>query len=164
MVYLHCKQKVSKMLYEEINSKIAIAMKKRDLQLLNTLKLMKSEIVKNEKNGVEINDSNVLKILSKMVSQREDSIKQYAKAKREDLVENERKEKEIIETFIPDTPSDDEIKDWTNKCIETYLLDKSGDYLLSMKDIKPVMTIVREKYPTISGKFVSQIITDIINK
>ena len=65
------------MLYTEIDKLIANAMKERNIELLNVLKLIKSELVKAEKDGVTLDEVSETKILLKMLSQREDSIRQY---------------------------------------------------------------------------------------
>lgn len=150
------------MLYKRIEENIPKAMKSRDVRLLNVLKLIKSELVRSEKNGILMNDENVVKILSKMVSQREDSIKQYNLAKREDLAKDEEYEVSIIKSFMPEEPSDDEVNEWTNKCIDAYIASKGNTYTLSMKDMKPIMSMVKEKYTVVNGKTISQIIKDRI--
>ena len=65
------------MLHTEIDKHIAFAMKERNMDLLNVLKLIKSEFVKAEKDGVTLDEISETKILLKMLSQREDSIPIY---------------------------------------------------------------------------------------
>ena len=83
------------MLYFELNRMILDAMRSKDNDRVNILRLIKNELVRKEKDGVTINDSVEATVLNKMVSQREDSIEQFAKANRMDLVE-----KETIEELI----------------------------------------------------------------
>ena len=135
------------MLHTEIDRLIANAMKERNIELLNVLKLIKSELVKAEKDGVTLDEVSETKILLKMLSQREDSIRQYVDGGRKDLADNEQKEIDIIKQFVPEQPTDEEIEEYTRTCISTYVLTKKAGESLSMKDMKPLMNIVKEKYP-----------------
>lgn len=152
------------MLYTEINKLIANAMKERNIELLNVLKLIKSELVKAEKDGVTLDEVSETKILLKMLSQREDSIRQYVDGGRKDLADNEQKEIDIIKQFVPEQPTDEEIEEYTRTCISTYVLTKKEGENLSMKDMKPLMNIVKEKYPSANGKIISKVLGSFIKK
>lgn len=99
-----------------------------------------------------------------MVSQREDSIKQYIIGNRQDLVENEQRELNIIKGYIPKQPTEEEIIEHTSAIMTAYKVTKEEGYKLSMKDMKPILNIVQEKYPSVNGKIVSKVLQDIINK
>ena len=152
------------MLHTEIDKHIANAMKERDMDLLNVLKLIKSEFVKAEKDGIVLDDVSETKILLKMLSQREDSIRQYVDGGRKDLADNEQKEIDIIKQFVPEQPSDEEIEEYTRGCISAYVLTKKAGESLSMKDMKPLMNIVKEKYPSANGKIISKVLGSLIKK
>ena len=152
------------MLYTEIDKLIANAMKERNIELLNVLKLIKSELVKAEKDGVTLDEVSETKILLKMLSQREDSIRQYVDGGRKDLADNEQKEIDIIKQFVPEQPTDEEIEEYTRTCISTYALTKKEGENLSMKDLKPLMNIVKEKYPSANGKIISKVFGSFIKK
>lgn len=152
------------MLHTEIDRLIANAMKERNIELLNVLKLIKSELVKAEKDGVTLDEVSETKILLKMLSQREDSIRQYVDGGRKDLADNEQKEIDIIKQFVPEQPTDEEIEEYTRTCISTYVLTKKAGESLSMKDMKPLMNIVKEKYPSANGKIISKVLGSLIKK
>lgn len=152
------------MLHTEIDKLIANAMKERNMDLLNVLKLIKSELVKAEKDGVTLDEVSETKILLKMLSQREDSIRQYIDGGRKDLADNEQKEIDIIKQFVPEQPTDEEIEEYTRTCISTYVLTKKEGENLSMKDMKPLMNIVKEKYPSANGKIISKVLGSFIKK
>lgn len=152
------------MLYTEIDKHIANAMKERNIDTLNALKLIKAELVKAEKDGIKLDDVSETKILLKMVSQREDSIRQYIDGNRKDLADNEQKEIDVIKQFIPEQPSDEDIENYTRATITAYVLSKAECYKLSMKDMKPIMSIVQEKYPSANGKIISKILASLVNK
>jgi len=151
----------------QIDELIKDAMHQKNRELLNVLKLIKAEFLKKQtepgRKEKELNDEEQTKILLKMASQREDSIKQYTNGGRQDLADAERKELQIIEQFTPKQPTDDELADYTCNIIQQYVKDKTEGYKLSMKDMKPIMTMVKEKYPTANGKIVSQTLQKAIN-
>jgi uncharacterized protein YqeY len=147
----------------DINKYIAEAMKKRERERLDTLKLIKAELVKAEKDGITLDDAKETKILIKMVEQRKDSISQYIKGGRNDLAEAEQKEIDVINEFIPEQPTDEDIEKYTNDAITHYIEQNDSDYLISMKDMKAILSMVQEKYPMANGKIVSKVLKDRIN-
>ena len=148
----------------DINKEIAEAMKKRDREKLDTLKLIKTELVKVEKSGVTIDDAKEVSILLKMIDQRKESIAQYINGGRSDLAECEQKEINVIKQYIPEQPTDDEIADYTKDAIKHYIEQNDADYMVSMKDMKTILSMVQEKYPTANGKIVSNVLKEYINK
>ena len=114
----------------DINKLIADAMKSHDRERLETLKLIKSEIVKVEKSGETIDDAKELKILLKMIDQRNESIKQYKNAGRQDLADEEQREINVISQFIPAQPSDEEIAACTKNCIKEFVAMNDSDWKL----------------------------------
>jgi hypothetical protein len=147
----------------DINKYIAEAMKKRERDKLDTLKLIKAELVKAEKDGIKLDDAKEAKILIKMVEQRKDSISQYIKGGRNDLAEAEQKEIDVIKEFIPEQPTDEEIEKYTNDTITHYIEQNDSDYQVSMKDMKAILSMVQERYPMANGKIVSKVLKDRIN-
>ena len=150
----------------QIDELIKDAMHQKNRELLNVLKLIKAEFLKKQtepgRKTKELTDEEQTKVLLKMASQREDSIKQYIDGGRQDLADAERKELEIIKRFIPKQPTDEELADYVTEVIKDYLSVNGGN--LSMKDMKPIMNIVKEKYPTANGKIVSQTLTKVISQ
>ena len=147
---------------EILNNKIKEAMINKNASELNTLRLIKSEFTKAEKDGVEINDTTSFKILNKMVSQREDAYNQYIKADRNDLAENEMTEMNVIKSFMPKQPSEEEIVSEVKKTIEEYISSKEDGFKISMKDMKTILTTVQTTYPTVNGKIVSEVLKSYI--
>lgn len=139
------------MIYNQLNSLIAEAMKNKDNDRVNVLRLIKSELVKKEKEGKELNEQIETNVLMKMVSQREDSIAQFTKANRMDLVENETKELNIIKEFAPKQVSDEDIIAETEKVISVM-------GTVTMKDMKNILAEVQKVYPTANGKIISQVV------
>lgn len=147
----------------DINKRIAEAMKSKDREKLNVLKLIKAELVKAEKDGITLDEAKEAKILMKMVDQRKESISQYIKGGRNDLAESEQKEIDIIEKYIPEQPTDEEIEKYTNDAINAYIEQIGLTYKVSMKDMKAILSMVQERYPMASGKIVSNVLKNRIN-
>lgn len=144
----------------QIDELIKDAMHQKNRELLNVLKLIKAEFLKKQtepgRKTKELTDEEQTKVLLKMASQREDSIKQYIDGGRQDLADAEKKELEIINEFTPKQPTDEELSEFVGGVIAGYKLTKGDDYKLSMKDMKPIMDFVKKKYPTANGKIISQ--------
>lgn len=141
------------MLYFELNRMILDAMRSKDNDRVNILRLIKNELVRKEKDGVTINDSVEATVLNKMVSQREDSIEQFAKANRMDLVEKETIELNLLKEYAPKATSIEDIEVKVKNIIDSF----GEGYVLSMKDMKTVMNGVKSVYPTANSKDISDI-------
>lgn len=146
------------MLSTKIDNLISESLKNQDHNRLSVLRLIKAELVKKEKDGVKLDEKSEGVILQKMISQREDSIKQYNSAGRKDLVESETIELNIIKEYAPKQVSDDEIKNKAREVIN----DLSKSKQITMKDTKEIISIVQETYPTANGKIISQVIKEFI--
>ena len=146
------------MLSTRIDNLISESLKNQDHNRLFVLRLIKAELVKKEKDGVKLDEKSEGMILQKMISQREDSIKQYNSAGRKDLVESETIELNIIKEYAPKQVSDDEIKNKAREVIN----DLSKSKQITMKDTKEIISIVQETYPTANGKIISQVIKEFI--
>lgn len=139
------------MLKDEINTLIMESMKAHNKIRTETLRLIKSELVKAEKSK----DYNETKVILKMIAAHKDSISQFKG--RQDLIDKEQAELDIIQEFAPKEVSVEEIKEYTLSIINNIPN-------ISMKDMKQVLSAVQAKYPTANGKIVSDILKSYINK
>ena len=140
------------MLYNQLNSLIAEAMKNKENDRVAVLRLIKAELLKKEKEGKPLDETIEASVLMKMVSQREDSINQFKQANRMDLAENEQKELDIIKEIAPKQVSDEDIT------IETEKVIANMGGTVTMKDMKNILAEVQKVYPTANGKLISQIV------
>lgn len=145
------------MLYDNLNNLLSQAMKDRDNIKVDTLRLIKSELTKYVKDGNSLDDVAEIKILNKMISQRKDSIEQFKLVNRIDLIEKEENEIKVIKEFIPEEPSEEEVTKYIIQIIEGYKEEIAPENI-SMKHMKPILSKVNVKYPTINGKIVSEIL------
>ena len=151
----------------QIDELIKDAMHQKNRELLNVLKLIKAEFLKKQtepnRASKELSEDEQFKVLMKMAAQRKDSIEQYEKGGRSDLAENEKKELEVINSYLPKEASEEEIIACTKETADAFKTSKGDSYMLSMKDMKDIMAIVKAKYPTANGGLVSKTYKDYIS-
>ncbi|HYJ45896.1 MAG TPA: GatB/YqeY domain-containing protein [Pyrinomonadaceae bacterium] len=98
-------------LKERIVSDMTAAMKAKDAARLSTLRMVKASVMNREiEKGGELTDEEMTKALQSLVKQRRDSIEQYEKAARPELADKERAEIEVIEAYLPQAASREEIE------------------------------------------------------
>ena len=148
-------------LKKQIEEKLNVALKAKDKNTYPTLRLAVSaikdaEIANRTKSQKEMSDSEVTSILKKMIKQRNESCEVYKKAGRNELLENEKKEIEVISFFLPKQLSDEETKKICEEAIKS-----SG--ASSMMDMGKVMGILKSKNAdTLDFSKVSSIIKDLL--
>ncbi len=103
------------MLHQRLDVDLKNAMRSKDATRIHTLRLIRAalqqtEIQKRVEGDSDLSEEEVLAVLQKQAKQRKDSIDQYARAGREDLVATEREELAIIEEYLPRQASDEEIR------------------------------------------------------
>ena len=127
------------MLKQRIQDDVKDAMKAKDKPRLATLRLVTAAIKQREVDErIEMDDTQVLAILEKMIKQRRDSIAQYEQAGRTELAAQEQSEIQIIQAYMPEGLSDDEIA----ALIDTAIADSGAS---SMKDMGKVMGQLKPK-------------------
>jgi uncharacterized protein YqeY len=97
-------------LRDKVNADIASAMKAKRAARLSALRMMKTAITnKGIEKGHDLDDAEVLQVLASLVKQRRDSIEQFSKAGRTDLVDKETAEISVLEEYLPPAASPEEI-------------------------------------------------------
>jgi uncharacterized protein YqeY len=97
-------------LREQLNEDIKSAMKAREAERLNALRLMLAAVKQREVDErVTLDDAGVVSVVEKMIKQRRDSIAQFEKAARADLADKERFEISVIEAYLPRQMSQQEL-------------------------------------------------------
>src|SRR3954465_6195854 len=97
-------------LKEQIVADMTAAMKAKDTARTSTLRMVKAAIMHREKEGGDaLTDEDVTKLLRSQMKQRRDSVEQYQKAGRQDLVDKEQAELAIIEAYLPQAASQADI-------------------------------------------------------
>lgn len=149
-------------LRKKIEAKLNETLKAKDKNTYPTLRLVVSaikdaEIAGRTKGQKELLDSDITSILKKMIKQRNESCDVYKKAGRNELLESETKEIEVISAFLPKQLSEEETKKICEDAIKS-----SGSS--SMKDMGKVMGILKSKHAdTLDFSKVSSIIKKLLN-
>ena len=149
-------------LKKQIEEKLNEALKAKDKNTYPTLRLVVSaikdaEIAARSKGQKEMSDSELTAILKKMIKQRNESCDVYKKAGRNELLENETKEIEVINAFLPKQLNEAE----TKKICEEAIKSTGAS---SMKDMGKLMGVLKSKHAdNLDFSKVSSIIKELLN-
>jgi len=153
------------------NKKVNLLKEKRDNQEIakvdaniNSLVFIKSELIKeNKSKEYHLSKEEELKLLSKMAKVREDNIKTYKEQNRNDLLELETNELNILNEFLPKMPTKEELVEFISTKIDEYLASQGEGYSLSMRDMGKIKPIVTSVYNTIDGGMIKDVLMSKIN-
>ena len=141
-------------LLSDIKQDLKQAMLDKNVLVRDTIRMFLSEVQRFEiDNKEEVDDSKALQIINKMIKQRNDSISQFKNGGRNDLVEKEEKEVDILSKYKPAQLSDEEITSKVKEAIE-----QSG--ATSMQDMGKVMGILKSLSGSADMGLVSKIVKD----
>jgi len=143
----------------KIVSDLTAAMKAKDADRLSTLRMVKANLMNRQiEKGSELTDEEVTKALQSLVKQRRDSIEQYNNAGRSELAEKEAAEITVLEEYLPQPASADEID-----AAVTAAVAETG--ASSMKEMGAVMKAVAAKLvgKSVDGKTVSEAVKSKLN-
>tara|TARA_B100000809_G_scaffold65879_1_gene62527 strand:- start:162 stop:620 length:459 start_codon:yes stop_codon:yes gene_type:complete len=132
-------------LREKINQQFNTALKNKNKALVSTLRLIVAAIkerdIANRKGGKkeEVKDQEIIKVLQKMKKQRQDSASLYEKGGRQELLNVEKAEIEVIDTFLPKQLNEEETKKICKEIIESIGAS-------SIKDMGKIMGSLKKKH------------------
>ena len=145
------------MLRETLDSDLKDAMRNKEALRRTVLRTMLSEIRNAEINSqTTLDDEGIISVLTKQVQQRKDSVEAYIAANRQDLVDKETEEINIISVYLPDQLPPEEIEE----IIKAAILETGASSLSDMGKVMGfVMPQVRGRA---DGKIVNTIVTEIL--
>ena len=121
----------------KISEDVKLAMRSKDRDRLAALRLILAAFKQKEVDDrITLDDQQSTAILDKMAKQHRDSIEQFGQANREDLIKKEQQELEIIESYLPEKLSENEI----NSLIQNAISSTSAN---SLKDMGKIMAILK---------------------
>jgi len=127
----------------QISEDMKNAMRAKDSARLGTIRLLQAAIKQREVDErIELDDSNVIAVIEKMLKQRRDSIAAYESANRNDLADVEKFEVSVLHTYLPQQLTEDEIKD----ILEKVVVDTGA---AGIKDMSKVMAAIK---PLVAGR------------
>ncbi len=127
-------------LSDRINNDLKEAMKSKDSFRLSVIRMVKGAMQLAKPNPrEELTDDDVITVISKQIKMRNDSIKEFEAAGRSDLVEQNKKEIEVLNTYMPKQLSEEELTEIIDKVFEEVKPTSQKDMGLIMKNISPLV-------------------------
>ncbi len=142
-------------LKETLLQDLKTAMKDKDTIRKNTIQLVRAGVLQIEKdNHVELEDDGVLDVIAKELKKRRDSLPEFEKSGRTDLIENLNKEIEVLLGYLPEQLTEDEIQ----KIVEETIAETGA---ATMKDMGKVMGAVSSK---VKGRADNRVVSGYVKK
>jgi len=147
---------------ERIGKDIIAAMKAKDEHVLTTLRMVKSALRSKEIDKRQpLTDAEEAQILTTLIKQRRESVESFSKGGRPELAEKERLEIAMIEGYLPQSASEDEVRALVEGAIKT-LTDDSGGVKLGPRDMGAAMKVVQQRIQAgglrADGRMVSEMV------
>ena len=143
---------------EQLLNELKDAMRNKDELRKNTITMLRSAILQVEKdNQKELNDEEIQIIVSKEVKKRKESIDDFVKGDRLDIVEELNKEIEILSKYLPEQLSEEEVEKLVKESIEKVQATSAKDMGKVMQDLRPKTSGKAD------GKLVSDIVKNLLS-
>lgn len=145
------------MLKEKLLEDMKNSMKDKNVVRKNVIQMVRAAILQVEKdNNIEIDDNRILEIIAKEVKKRNDSISDFEKAKREDLINQAKEEIRILNEYLPKQLSKEEL---TTKLKE--IIEELG--ATSMKDMGNIMKTAKAKLgASADGRMINEVVKELL--
>ena len=145
------------MLKEKLMEDLKNSMKNKNEIRKNTVQMVRAAILQIEKDkGIQVEDDKILEIIAKEVKTKKDALKDFEKAKRQDLIDQTNKEIEILQEYLPKQLTKEEIKEKLEKII-------SDLGATSMKDMGAIMKEAKSQMGASSdGKTINEVAKEIM--
>lgn len=142
-------------LKETLLQDLKAAMKDKDTIRKNTIQLVRAGVLQIEKdNHVELDDDGVLDVIAKELKKRRDSLPEFEKSGRKDLIDNLNREIEVLLGYLPEQLTEDEIQ----KIVEETIAETGA---ATMKDMGKVMGAVSSK---VKGRADNRVVSGYVKK
>lgn len=142
-------------LKQKLQEDLKTSMKNKDTLRKSVITLIRSSIKQVEVDKrIELNDDDVIDIISKQLKQRNDTLEQFLDAGREDLVEETRSEIEVLKEYLPQQLSEEELNEIVKQTI-------SEVGATSMKDMGKIMSVIKPKTKgRADGKLINKLVKE----
>lgn len=142
-------------LKDKLTADLKTAMREKDTNKKNTVTMIRAAIKQLEVDQrIEADDAKITEIISKQMKEKKQALAEFEKAARQDLIDQTKKEMEILLEYLPKQLSQDEVLDLVKKVVE------EGGYS-SKKDIGKIM---KDVMPKIKGVADGKMVQEAINK
>ncbi len=145
------------MLKEKLLEDLKNSMKEKNEIRKNAIQMVRAAILQVEKdNGITLEDEKITEIIAKEVKKRKDSLEDYKKSDRQDIIEQVEQEIKILSEYLPEQLSKEQIKEIVEKIIEEVQAN-------SMKDMGKVMKLAKEKIGvSADGKAINEVVKELL--
>nr|MBP3681231.1 GatB/YqeY domain-containing protein [Clostridia bacterium] len=145
------------MLKEKLLEDLKTAMKEKNVNRKNTVQMVRASILQVEKDKkIELNDDQILEVIAKEFKKRNDSLADYEKSGREDLINQIKEEMAVLEEYLPKKLSEEELTEKIKVII-------SNVGATSMKDMGKIMKQAKEELGvTADGKMINEIVKKLL--
>ncbi|HHY76901.1 MAG TPA: GatB/YqeY domain-containing protein [Clostridiales bacterium] len=131
------------------------AMKEKDNIRKNVITMVRAGILQIEKDKkIELDDEGVLEVIAKAVKQRKDSLPEYEKSNRPDLVENLKREIDILMSYLPQQLSEDELDNIVTQTI----------YEVGAQSAKDMGQVMKALMPKVKGRADGRLVNELVKK
>ena len=146
------------MLKEKLLEDLKSCMKEKNVVRKNVIQMVRAAILQVEKDKhIELNDDQIIDIIAKESKKRKDSLEDYEKSGREDLINEIKEEIEILAEYLPKQLSVEEVEEIVKEVIK-------DEGATSMKDMGKVMKAAKEKIGAASdGKTINEVVKQLLN-
>ncbi len=146
------------MLKEKLLEDLKLAMKEKNVNRKNTVQMVRASILQVEKDKkIELNDEQILEVIAKEFKKRNDSLADYEKSGRQDLINQIKEEMAVLEEYLPKKLSEEEL---TEK-IKQYISETGAT---SMKDMGKIMKLAKEQLGvTADGRMINEIVKKLLS-
>ena len=145
------------MLKEKLLEDLKNSMKEKNINRKNVVQMVRAAILQKEKdNNIELNDEQIMEIISKECKKREDSLEEYKKADRADLIKQIEEEINVLKEYLPQKMEKAQIEKIVKEIIE-----ETG--ASSMKDMGKVMKVAKEQIGTAAdGRSINEVVKELL--
>lgn len=127
-------------MYERIKTDIVAAMKEKDMLKLQTLRGIKGDTDKEHiDKKVEITDDLVLTMISRGIKSRKESITEFEKGNRQDLIDKTEEEIKLLQTYLPEQMTEEELNKTIDEVFEKVKPQSEKDMGQIMKELTPLV-------------------------
>ena len=145
------------MLKEKLLEDLKNSMKEKNIVRKNVIQMVRAAILQIEKDkGIEVDDNKILEIIAKEVKTRNDSLENFEKGGREDLVKQAKEEIEILSEYLPKQLTREELREK----LEVIVKEVGAT---TIKDMGKVMKVAKEQIGTAAdGRSINEVVKEIL--
>ena len=149
---------------QKLDADIITAMKARESQKLEALRMVKSALKSKEIDKREpLTEAEAQKVLGTLINQRKDSVEQFTKGNRPELAAKEQSEIALIEAYLPQSASEDELKALVTGAIDQ-LTASNGGTKPGPRDMGTVMKLIQARIAADGIRADGKIVSDLVKK